>query len=416
MPRLNPATCRLRTLQHARQVRLFAAADAASLDADRAVAGLWRELLAVLRHRHGFAHDYRRALVVLRRVGGVSAQVIQRRLAALYLSAHAGAAGTVLRAIPQAALRRARGLREGRTPGFVSLALPAPAFVRHEISGRGEVLVMVDPARLDAAWARGHPDYYLPAQGPGKSEVKGRREGFKDFLAKGKPVQASRVSYDPDTGAVDFIDGRHRFAVLRDLGLHAVGVMVPRKQADTFRELFGAPPEPEAEPPGDLRDLLFPPPAEADVFAWLARFVRPQDYALIGTDSDRRMPETLAQQIAVDMSLGKSQREVAKAVLPHLDGSRVRAVRAARTFGLYTAHQGQQAAWNELGDLVSGYQVHAVHDVSTRPAHAARDGTTYHKTPQEGQKGLDEMPHPPLEADGSMAWNCRCYLTPNLSV
>lgn len=66
------------------------------------------------------------------------------------------------------------------------------------------------------------------------------------------------------------------------------------------------------------------------------------------------------------------------------------------------------------GDLIIGYQIHAVLDEQTRPEHRERDGTVYYRDPGPGQKGMDEMPRPPREADGNMAWNCRCMLTPVL--
>lgn len=65
-------------------------------------------------------------------------------------------------------------------------------------------------------------------------------------------------------------------------------------------------------------------------------------------------------------------------------------------------------------DLV-GFQVHGILDERIRPAHRARNGTIYYKTPNYGQPSLAEMPNPPLEADGSTAFNCRCWLTPILS-
>lgn len=443
MPRLNRPSRRLQGAHARHQAAVFAAADRAALALDRAVAGVWQDLLAVLRTRHGHAQDYHRALAVLRRLPAVVAQGLLDRLLGLYRAGHAAAVKSVevIRGVATEATARrggvARGGRgggpaRGHDPAAMAVLLPGAAvrgaplieaaetgppgveFTRHEKSGRGEVLVMVDPARLDAAYARGHPDYYIP-RGGGGGEIKGRRAEFERFLAKGKPIQASRVTYDPDEGSVDFIDGRHRFSVLRDLGVRAVGVMVPRKQADTFRELFAPPPEPETQPPaGDLFDrLLFPAPNEADVLRWLAPLIRPADWQRIGGDADRRLPEELAGAVATGLALGKTQREVAKDLLPFLDGSRVRARRAARTFGLVAAHQGQMDAWGglEAAGLLVGYQIHATLDANTRPEHRRRDGTVYYKAPKAGQKGLGEMPRPPREADGSIAWNCRCYLT-----
>ena len=65
-------------------------------------------------------------------------------------------------------------------------------------------------------------------------------------------------------------------------------------------------------------------------------------------------------------------------------------------------------------DLV-GFQVHGILDERIRPAHRERNGNIYFKNPRYGQMGFDEMPNPPLEADGSTAFNCRCWLTPILA-
>lgn len=168
------------------------------------------------------------------------------------------------------------------------------------------------------------------------------------------------------------------------------------------------------EPDDDLFDLLLPPPPETQILAWLQRFVRPSDWERIGTPSDRRLPEDLADRLAVDYAAGLTPQETSRNLLPYLEGSRVRARRAARTFGLHVAHSAEQHAWDQLGDLIVGYQVHATLDEHTRPEHRRRDGTIYYKRPGPGQPGLGRMPRPPVEADGSISWNCRCFLTPVL--
>lgn len=65
-------------------------------------------------------------------------------------------------------------------------------------------------------------------------------------------------------------------------------------------------------------------------------------------------------------------------------------------------------------DLVA-FQVHGILDDRIRPAHRERNGTIYFKNPRYNQIGMDQMPNPPLEADGTTAFNCRCWLTPILS-
>jgi SPP1 gp7 family putative phage head morphogenesis protein len=162
-----------------------------------------------------------------------------------------------------------------------------------------------------------------------------------------------------------------------------------------------------------FKQLLFQPPSEQDVLRVLSRWIRPSNWRAIG-DSVKKLPRDLANEIAAGLASGKSQQEVAQLVLPYLENNRVRARRTARTFGMAVVGQAQLDSFENMGDLVIGYQIHATLDQNTRPEHRRRNGTKYYKQPKRGQKGLDEMPRPPQEADGSIAWNCRCYLTPIL--
>ena len=61
---------------------------------------------------------------------------------------------------------------------------------------------------------------------------------------------------------------------------------------------------------------------------------------------------------------------------------------------------------------VIGFQVLGILDNRIRPTHRARHGTIYYKNPGAGRPGFSQMPNPPLEADGSYAYNCRCTLVP----
>lgn len=110
-------------------------------------------------------------------------------------------------------------------------------FTRHEGGGRQVAMVMVDPQKLDAAWRASNPDEYIPPGGGG-AEIGGRREDFAQFLRKGKTIQSPRVYVGPD-GEVSFEDGRHRFSLLRDLGVNRVAITVPRDQAAKVRKEMG---------------------------------------------------------------------------------------------------------------------------------------------------------------------------------
>lgn len=181
--------------------------------------------------------------------------------------------------------------------------------------------------------------------------------------------------------------------------------------------------EPAPHTPGDeevralIERLLFPSPAAERVESFIRRMV------IGGETWEQRLAKAsppwslplLASTLAAGYAAGKTQREIAQDLLPVVDGVRSSARRLARTYGMAVAHQTQMETAHQLGDLVVGYQVHATLDQWTRPEHRHRDGTIYYKDPGPGQKGMNECPHPPLEADGKCAWNCRCYLTPVLA-
>lgn len=101
----------------------------------------------------------------------------------------------------------------------------SPDFVPHPKATRKDVTVMMDSADLDRLWQR-DKGYYIP-RGGGGAEIGGRRAGFERFLEKGEPIQASRVAVGED-GRLSFIDGRHRFSVLRDQGVEQVAVTIDK--------------------------------------------------------------------------------------------------------------------------------------------------------------------------------------------
>jgi SPP1 gp7 family putative phage head morphogenesis protein len=141
---------------------------------------------------------------------------------------------------------------------------------------------------------------------------------------------------------------------------------------------------------------------------------------VFGTDWARRFdqlsrlasPEALAGIVASGIANGLKHRQIAAQLRPVVQGVQSSARRIARTEGMRVAHEVQIQTWEQIPDLIIAYRIHATLDENTRPEHRARDGTVYHRQPLDGQKGFDEMPRPPMEADGKVAHNCRCFLTP----
>lgn len=170
----------------------------------------------------------------------------------------------------------------------------------------------------------------------------------------------------------------------------------------------------------DLSDILFPAPSLSDVtrlvFAgdWQQRLI---------SGSRLGHPSVLAGILAGGLAAGKSQQEIARDLLPAMQGVRASARRIARTESLRVAAGMQLAAHEQLGDLVVGYTVHSAHVPDSRWWHVQRSGTTYWRDPGPGQKSYYQLPHPPEEAADpnerppgtpQTAWNCLCFIVPRL--
>jgi SPP1 gp7 family putative phage head morphogenesis protein len=127
-------------------------------------------------------------------------------------------------------------------------------------------------------------------------------------------------------------------------------------------------------------------------------------------------PDTLAAVLSTAIANGATPRQAAALIRPAVQDVQSSAVRVARHEAVRVAHEARLLAYESLGDeLVIGYQIHAVRDSRTRPEHAKRDGQRYYREPRGRQLGFDRLPRPPMEADGTVAFNCRCYLTPILA-
>lgn len=179
----------------------------------------------------------------------------------------------------------------------------------------------------------------------------------------------------------------------------AVG-LPPIALTDPFREPI-RPDMSQDEKRNLLMDVLFPPPPKekvdsivfgtTDGLSWLDR--------LSGATRTSATPMQLATTVAAGVAGGKTAQEVAKDLLPIVDGVRSTARRIARTECYRVATEVQLANAAQLGDLLIGHQIFATIDENTRSWHSLRSGTIYYINPGPGQKGLKQMPRPPLEAE-----------------
>jgi hypothetical protein len=98
-------------------------------------------------------------------------------------------------------------------------------------------LVEVDLGKFDANWKK-DPEYYV---GPGgEGGIGNRYDNIKDFLINAsEPIEAPEVTRMKSIDVVSFTDGRHRAAVLRDLGAKKMTILVPKEDKQWFEDNFG---------------------------------------------------------------------------------------------------------------------------------------------------------------------------------
>lgn len=166
-----------------------------------------------------------------------------------------------------------------------------------------------------------------------------------------------------------------------------------------------------------MKGMIFPPQTEAAARSIVHRSTAGVGWeARLAQQTTLAPPGQLASLITTWRATGQTPKMMEEAMMPLVNGVRSTARRVARTEGQRVASQTRLESYEALGDLVIGYQIHATMDSHTRPHHAARNGQTYFKDPKPGQLSSTDMPIPPQESDGSVAHNCRCWITPIVDV
>lgn len=122
-------------------------------------------------------------------------------------------------------------------------------------------------------------------------------------------------------------------------------------------------------------------------------------------------PQELANTLTMGALAGEDPKRLAQRILPVVQNVRTSARRIARTESIRMSTESTLEMYEGMGDLVIGYQIHALLDWRTRPHHAARHGTIYYRDPAPNQPSMKDMPRPPIDEDGSVAYNCRCSLS-----
>lgn len=117
----------------------------------------------------------------------------------------------------------------------------------------GGQLVNVNPSAFDEAFSKTSWQYVGEK---GKEGISGRYEKFENYLKDAKSIEASNVSVNKDGGIV-FGDGRHRYAVLRDMGLDELPIVMDKesiKNAKKFGYLSDTPKKEASYPQQEALD------------------------------------------------------------------------------------------------------------------------------------------------------------------
>lgn len=72
----------------------------------------------------------------------------------------------------------------------------------------------------------------------GENGISNRYQTFKEFLLEGKDIEASHVFLSEENGelSIKFIDGRHRYSVMRDMGLNTIKFAISKDQIPLARK------------------------------------------------------------------------------------------------------------------------------------------------------------------------------------
>jgi hypothetical protein len=87
--------------------------------------------------------------------------------------------------------------------------------------------MLVSIPKVDALYKRSYPEMHV---GVGEEQKRGARKSMEDFIKTGDPVEMPLIGLVGDK--LDFTNGRHRFAVLRDQGKKTMWVCVYNESKD----------------------------------------------------------------------------------------------------------------------------------------------------------------------------------------
>jgi hypothetical protein len=122
-------------------------------------------------------------------------------------------------------------------------------------NGRSHAVVMVDVAKFEKQYQL-DAGFYVGKGGAGG--IGGRYEAFGKWLNKGLPVEMSIAAVNPNTGIPNFVNGRHRWAYLRDQGATHLPVQIDKANLKHFINHY------DAAPVKFVKELTLDPAKPAD--------------------------------------------------------------------------------------------------------------------------------------------------------
>ena len=111
-----------------------------------------------------------------------------------------------------------------------------PKSCRRSIDSGSEVVVWIDPRKLDPEWKR-DTGFYVGPNGSNNS-IGDRYQRFGEWLKQGLAVEMPEVGFGYNDIPV-FTNGRHRYAWMRDHGVTAIPIVTDLSRSKEFQEIFG---------------------------------------------------------------------------------------------------------------------------------------------------------------------------------
>lgn len=191
------------------------------------------------------------------------------------------------------------------------------------------------------------------------------------------------------------------------LGLDSIG-LAPGVIGEIPEEPVAGQRMSDAEWAAYVKRNVLPPPSEAKVSEILQRPTAGQTYPerISGLSKLVKEPERLIAELATGYGQGQTRAELANRIKPLVGRIDASAKRIARTEGLRIANKVQREIYDDMGDMIQGYQIVATLDQNTRPEHALRNGTIYYVS--------GRLPLATSRPDLPDAPNCRCFEVPVL--